>query len=167
MNRRLSQNSAIVLVAVLSIAPTGCGSSGLASVSGSLTYQGKPAKGATVHFHREGETAEEAANYPIGVVDEDGHFDLEVAGVGWGAAPGKYKVLVRWAPEAAEPRAAPVASKNTKTKKGLSPSAIEHHKNPESDSDRLKFRYFNLEKSLLSAEIKPGTNKLEPFELKD
>ena len=159
--------SAILLIALLAMAPAGCGSSGLATVSGSVTYQGKPAKGATVHFRREGETPQEAANYPIGIVDEEGKFDLEVAGVGWGAVPGKYKVLVRWPPESKEVTAAPAATKNKRTKKGFSPSAAELRRDPKSSSDRLKFRYFNPEKPLLSAEIKPGTNRLDPFELKD
>jgi hypothetical protein len=158
---------AIILIALLAMAPTGCGSSGLAAVSGSVTYRGKPAKGATVHFRREGETPQEAANYPIGVVDEEGKFDLEVAGVGWGAVPGKYKVLVRWPPESKEVTAAPVATKNKRTTKVLSPSAAELRRDPKSSSDRLNFRYFNPEKPLLFAEIKPGTNKLDPFELKD
>jgi hypothetical protein len=160
--------SAIILIALLSMAPGGCGSGGLASVSGSVTYQGKPAKGASVHFRREGETPEEGANYPIGIVDEEGHFDLEVAGVGWGAIPGRYKVLVRWPPESKDVAAAPVATKNNKRKQaGFAPSAAELRRDPKSSSDRLKFRYFNPEKPLLFAEIKPGTNKLDPFELKD
>jgi hypothetical protein len=130
-------------------------------------YQGKPAKGATVHFRREGETPEQAANYPIGVVDEEGKFDLEVAGVGWGAAPGRYKVLVRWPPESKEVGAAPVAAKGKGKQTVSSSSAAELRRDPKSSSDRLKFRYFNPDKPLLFAEIKPGTNKLDPFELKD
>lgn len=162
------RKAATIVIAMLALAPSGCGSNGLSPVSGSVTYQGQPARGATVHFRREGETAEEAANYPIGVVDEEGKFDLQVAGVGWGARPGKYKVLVRWPPESKEDAIAPATSKNKKARKGVTaPSAAELRRDPRSSTDRLKFRYFNPDKPLLSAEIKPGSNTLDPFELKD
>ena len=169
MCRHPIAKSAIALViGLLAIAPTGCSSNGLASVSGSMTYQGKPATGASVHFHREGETAEEAANFPIGIVDEDGTFYLETAGVGYGAVPGKYNVLVRWAPDktdGGEP--APATTKNKKPRNVVKRSAAEIRRDPTSATDRLKFRYFNREKPLIQVEIKAGSNQLDPIELKD
>ncbi len=157
---------AIVVIAMLAMATSGCDSKGLCPVSGSVIYQGKPAKGATVHFRREGETPQEAANYPIGMVDDEGNFDLEVAGVGRGAPPGKYKVLVRWPPENKEV-SAPVPAKNKRGNKGPVPSAAELRRDPKSSTDRLNFRYFNPQKPLLSVEIVSGSNKLDPFALKD
>ena len=68
-------------------------------VRGKVTYNGQPATGASVQFRREGETAEETANFPIGVVDSDGNFELKAEGLGYGALPGKYKVLILWAEE--------------------------------------------------------------------
>ena len=170
MCRRHFEKSALALVFLLAMAPIGCSSNGLASVSGSVTYQGKPAKGASVHFHREGETAEEAVNFPIGIVDEDGNYNLETAGVGYGAIPGKYIVLIRWAldkDENSASEATPTSNKKKKTRNVVRRSAADLRRDPATDSDRLKFRYFNRTKPLLRAEIKPGSNKLEPFELKD
>ena len=106
-------------------------------------------------------------NHPIGVVDEEGKFDLEVARADRGAVPGTYRVLVRWPPESKEVAAAPVATTNKRTKWVLSPSAAELRRDPKSSSDRLNFRYFNPEEPLLSAEVRPGTHILDPLELKD
>lgn len=142
---------------LFSVALHGCGSDGLAPVTGSATYQGKPATGAAVHFHREGATPEEETNFPMGLVDSEGKFRLETAGVGSGAVPGKYKVLVRWVPE---------KDANAPPAKGAKHDP-DDKKDPKFDSDRLKFRYFRLNQPLLSAEIKPGSNDLNPFELKD
>lgn len=158
--------------ACLTILCTSCSRTGPGyyPVYGKVTYQGKPAKGAAVHFHREGETGEESTNFPMGVVDEEGNFFLEVHGVGHGALPGKYKVLIRWNPEKDEANAppAPSASKTSKRKvKAPVESIAERRRDPKSDTDLFKFRYFKLDKPLLFAEVKPETNNLEPFDLKD
>lgn len=164
----------VATAALLTTVSTSCSRSGpgFYPVHGKVIYQGQPAKGAAVHFHREGETAEEAANFPIGLVDEEGNFFLEVHGVGQGALPGKYKVLIRWNPRkdpdapAPAPAPAPSPSANKKAKKPAE-SIAEQRRDPRSATDRLNFRYFHLDKPLLFAEVKPETNNLEPFELKD
>jgi hypothetical protein len=133
-------------------------------VHGKVTYTGQPATGASVHFRREGESPEEAANFPIGVVDQDGNFELKAEGLGYGALPGKYRVLLFWI---SEQDTNPAATKTTKKGKQPPVSASELRRDPKSVTDRFKFRYFNLEKPLLHADVKPETDNLEPFDLKD
>jgi hypothetical protein len=136
-------------------------------VRGKVTYNGQPATGASVQFRREGETAEETANFPIGVVDSDGNFELKAEGLGYGALPGKYKVLILWAEEPnREASATPVDGK-TKKARGPAVPVGEQRRDPKNVSDRLKFRYFNLEKPLITVEIKPGSNQLDSFDLKN
>jgi hypothetical protein len=139
---------------------------GFYPVYGKVTYKGQPATGASVHFHREGATGEEEVNFPIGVVDEAGNYTLAVEGVGSGALPGKYKVLVRWS-SVKEPTApaAPVGGKKSKQRPGE--SIAEQRRDPKSESDRLNFRYFHLDKPLLFAEVKPETNNIPAFDLED
>jgi hypothetical protein len=134
-------------------------------VYGKVTYKGQPATGAAVHFHREGETAEEATNFPMGLVDEEGNYALAVAGVGSGAPAGKYKVLVRWSTERGEE--APVSTTRKKSKKQPQESTGERRRDPKSDTDRFNFRYFQMAKPLLFAEVKPETNNLPAFDLED
>ncbi len=160
MRRRAGRSLSALVVLAMAALPPGCGSAGRYPVTGSVTYQGKPATGASVHFRREGETAEEALAFPTGVVDAEGKFSLEVPGVGPGALPGKYKVLVLW-PLEKDLNAPPTAAK----KPGQ--SAAGSRRDPKSDADRLKFRYFKLDTPLLTAEVKPETNTLGAFELKD
>jgi hypothetical protein len=170
MNRCVTQTFAIIFTVAVALSTAGCGANGLASVSGSVMYKGQPAKGAAVHFHRQGETPEESVNFPMGLVDDEGHFDLETPERGWGAVPGKYNVLILWPEEPPAPakEAAPAATaKGKKSSKSSISSAAKHHKDPQSAKDRLKYRYFNMSSPLLTADIQPGSNKLEPFELKD
>jgi hypothetical protein len=159
MKSRAGHRILIIVAGSLVILPVGCGSAGLYPVTGSVTYQGKPATGAAVHFHREGATGNDVTSFPIGIVDAEGNYRLETRGVGNGAVPGKYTVLVLWAPEP-DLNAPPV------TKTG-GPSPSSKRKDPKSDADRLKFRYFQADKPLLTAEVKPEVNHLNVFELKD
>jgi hypothetical protein len=162
------------VAAFLTLVSTSCSQSGpgFYPVHGKVTYKGQPAKGAAVHFHREGETAEEATNFPIGMVDEEGNFSLEVHGVGTGALPGKYKVLVRWNPQKDPDAPTPTpatgaAGKKTAKRQQPTESVAEQRRDPKSDKDRFNFRYFQLAKPLLFAEVKPETNNLTPFDLED
>jgi hypothetical protein len=59
-----------------------------------VLVDGKPAVGATVVFHPEGQPA--AAAKPVGTVDANGEFRLTTAAANDGAAPGDYKVTVAW-----------------------------------------------------------------------
>ena len=135
---------------------SGCGGSSepLYRVTGTVTYQGKPATGASVHFRIENAGPEEALAFPIGQVDSEGKFELEVPGVGRGAPVGRYRVLVLWPPDPA-------------TKLASSKGSAKQNKDPKNDSDRLRYRYFHLDNPLLTAEVKAESNQLEPFVMKD
>jgi hypothetical protein len=134
----------LTALALLSISCVGCGNSnGLNRVYGKVLYKNEPAVGACVYFHRKGSSDPLHEQVPMGVIQEDGTFELAGPG-GEGALAGDYVVLVEWKEGAGK-------------KRGRSPGL--------DAPDRLKGRYLNARKPLLQAEIKPGTNRLSPFEL--
>jgi hypothetical protein len=137
----------------------GCGNSaGLVPVSGKVLYKGEAAKGAVVYFHRQGEPGTQRELVPFGVVQDDGAFSLSSNDLGNGALPGSYAVLVEWR-DGKENGVVPVKGKGQTNQ--VKRTRI--HAGP----DRLSGRYFNATKPLLQAEVKPGSNQLEPFVLKD
>jgi hypothetical protein len=135
--------TARLIVSGLLLACLGCGSSnGQFPVTGKVLLNGRPAVGATVTFLRK--EADRRAESPVqGVVLEDGSFTL--AGPrGPGALPGEYVVLVEWKEGAGK-------------SKGRAPAL--------SAPDRLKGRYLDPSKPLLTAKIESAANTLPPFEL--
>src|SRR5262249_29896242 len=72
---------------------TGCGSQGLAPVTGHLTYKGKPVTNAYVDFK-----PESGERPSWGQTDQEGHFQLEFDRKNKGAVMGKHKVSVRMRP---------------------------------------------------------------------
>ena len=130
------------LTAALALTCSSCGN-GIYPVSGKVTYQGQPAKGAIVSLLRRGANPmnEQAI---MGIVREDGAFSLVCGDKGAGAPPGDYDVLIEWRPRSTLP-------------KGLAKPM----------PDRLGGRYADPKNPRLRAEIKAGTNSLAPFELKD
>ena len=156
MLRRFSL--AVITAACLS-AMSGCGNSaGLSPVSGKVLYKGEPASGAVVYFQRQDSHPSSHELVPFGVVQKDGGFALLSEGLGSGAPPGSYNVLIEWR-DATENGVVPVKNngKSNLTKR------TRIHAGP----DRLKGRYFNVNKPLLKAEVKPGSNPLLAFELTD
>jgi hypothetical protein len=133
----------IVPALLLAAACAGCGSSnGQFPVAGKVLYKGEPAVGATVTFLRK--DADRQHESPAqGVVHEDGSFTL-AGPTGLGALPGEYVVLVEWKEGAGK-------------KKGRAPAL--------SAPDRLKRRYLDPNKPLLTAKVEPAANQLPPFEL--
>jgi hypothetical protein len=106
-------------------------------VSGTVTYQNKPATGAVVFFHRRGGNPMNE-HLIMGMVQEDGSFSLVCGPHGAGAPPG--------------------ASKQDRNRpKGL---AVKTH-------DRLKGRYADPKSPRLHATVNAETNRLPPFELTD
>ena len=149
----------VLLGSACAFSLAGCGNSaGLVPVSGKVQYKGEAASGAVVYFHRQGEPGTTRELVPFGIVEEDGRFSLSSADLGSGALPGSYAVLVEWRDE----KASGVVPATGKGQTNLLKRSRIH-----SGPDRLKGRYFNVSKPLLQAEVKPGTNQLEPFELKD
>lgn len=110
-------------------------------VSGMVMVDGKPAPGATV-FLRRVETDTVNDQTIMGIVQEDGSFELVCGSLGKGAPPGEYNFAIEWKQISGQ-------------RKGR----------PERGPDRLKGRYSNPKTSGLHATIEAGRNDLEPFEL--
>jgi hypothetical protein len=110
-------------------------------VSGKVTYKGAPASGAAVFFYRQGA---DSSNEPaiMGIVQEDGSFELVCGGLGKGAPPGEYDVVIEW--------------------KQLSSQSKGR---PQRGPDKLKGRYADPKHPLLHATVKTKTNDLPPFEV--
>jgi hypothetical protein len=113
-------------------------------VNGKVLVNGEPAVGATVTFVRKGSPDPLKEPTPQGVVGEDGTFTLSGPG-GDGALPGEYAVLVEW-------------KEGAGTKRGRAPAL--------NAPDRLKKKYLDPSKPLLTATVEAKSNTLPPFELK-
>src|ERR1700722_16319370 len=84
------------MTAALALACGSCGyKNNIFPVSGQVTYKGSPASGATVFFSRQG--GDSMNDHMImGIVQEDGSFELVCGPLGKGAPPGDYDVLIEW-----------------------------------------------------------------------
>ncbi|HUY93448.1 MAG TPA: hypothetical protein VMV10_32275 [Pirellulales bacterium] len=111
-------------------------------VTGKVTYNGAPAAGAAIFFYRKGAGLEE--HMVMGVIQNDGSFELVCGPLGKGAPPGEYDVLVEWRPV--------VAQRNG---------------NPQRGPDQLKGRYSDRSRPLLHATVEARANDLPPFDLTD
>ncbi len=139
--------AALGLAGAVALICSSCSSGGLNPVTGRVTVAGKPAIGASVIFLPEGKV--DLKTVPSsGSVGEDGAFTLST-GDKPGAPAGKYVVAVIWPDPSKKPTA-------TQKMMGMAPDA----------PDLLGGRYATREKSTLRAEVKPGENRLEPFQLK-
>jgi hypothetical protein len=150
------------------LACTGCRPEGLHPVSGTVLYRGEPAAGATVYFHRTGNDAPAVDVIPTGTVQGDGRFWL-ASGDADGALAGTYYVLIEWLDKPSSSKGGAVV-RTAGLEKGGSKSARSSWKPGPSrvrPPDRLKGRYFDVERPLVTAEVKPGSNNLPPFELTD
>ena len=83
-------------MAVLALACASCSNNNnIYPVSGKVTYKGSPAAGATVFFRRPG--GDRMNDQMImGIVQEDGCFELVCGSRGKGVPPGAYDVLIEW-----------------------------------------------------------------------
>jgi hypothetical protein len=142
---------------------------GLSSVTGKILCNGQPAAGAVLVFHREsggeGVPADVASVVPSVVATDDGSFTVESQPMGYGAAPGKYKVLVQW-PEGSDATKPRLSSKTiTASVAGKKVSVTKRNKLDPTTPDRLKGRYMNSSKPEFHAEVKPGRTDLGTYEL--
>ena len=123
----------------------GCsgGSSSGTSIKGQVLFNSKPVTDARVLFHGEGGAS--------AVTDQDGKFHLD-GSRGKGVKEGKYRVVVY----------------KYVDKSGKVPEADELEQLIAAGQVKslLPVIYGEQETTPLSAEIKPGTNELKPFELK-
>ena len=112
-------------------------------VSGKVIYNGAPAAGAAVFFCRQGgDTMNE--HMIMGLVQEDGSFELVCGTLGKGAPPGEYDVVIEWKEVARQ-------------EKGR----------PERGPDKLQGRYADPKSPRLRATIKAERNDLASFVLTD
>ena len=149
----------VMAAATSSAALAGCGNpAGLFPVSGKVLYRGEPTAGAVVYFHRQAKPGDPSRPIPYGIVEDDGRFELTSDDLGNGALPGSYVVLVEWRDNSGD--RVEVTTSKGKVKQ-VKRSRVR------SGSDRLKGRYFNISKPLLTAEVKAEPNQLAAFELAD
>jgi hypothetical protein len=120
----------------------------LNTVQGKVLYQGQPAKGAVVVFYPKGSEGLSAVP-STAITGEDGTFIL-TSGRDAGATAGEYVVTITW------PEERPAAKDTPKI-------SMEPQPPP---PDRLKGRYANRQTPALTATVKSGTNRLEPFDLR-
>jgi hypothetical protein len=129
------------LTAALALTSVSCGNSVLSPVSGKVTYRGAPATGATVFFQRQGVDPLNE-HLIMGLVQEDGSFELVCGSLGKGAPPGEYDVVIEW-----------------------KPVIDQRQGRPRHGPDRLKGRYADPKHPLLHAVVKAEATTLPPFEL--
>jgi hypothetical protein len=78
----------------------------------------------------------------MGIVQNDGSFEMVCGSLGMGAPPGEYDVMIEW-------------KQATSQGKGVTQHA----------PDKLKGHYADPKRPLLHATVKAETNHLPPFEL--
>jgi hypothetical protein len=115
---------------------------GIYPVSGKVTYKGKPAAGAAVFFKRQGGDGMNEHTV-MGIVQEDGSFELVCGSLGKGAPAGEYDVLVEW--------------KRVPGQKGR----------PKQAADKLMGRFADPKHPLLHATVERKATILPPIELAD
>ncbi len=155
--RKLRQQGAglargLVLFAAMGlVASSGCGGDGKLAcypVKGTVIVDGKPADGATVMFVPVGGSEEFNKQRPFSQTDASGTYELRTFKPGDGAPVGDYNVMIRWLSTTSQ-------SAEADPDRGSGPAAV----------DRLRGRYFDPEKSGLSAKVEKGPNVIKPFEL--
>lgn len=134
----------LCLTATLALACAACGQkNNLYPVSGKVIFKGSPAPGATVFFHRQG--ADSMNEHMImGIVQEDGSFELVCGSLGEGAPPGEYDVLIEWKRASGQGKGRPTHG-----------------------PDELKGRYADPKHPRFHATIKLERNSLAPFDVSE
>jgi hypothetical protein len=167
--------SRVAVIAMLALAAThaSCGRGegpALYPVDGTVKYKGAPASGAYVVLLRDAPAAPGAPaageEPPSAMVEEDGSFTVSSGDKGNGALAGTYKVMITWRTGVGAD-AAKAQEESEKKKRGARARITRADKHAMLAPDRLKGRYSQPEKPLLTAEVKPETNHLPPFELTD
>ena len=156
-------------LAVWTVAGCGGAPAGYCPAYGKVSYKGEPAVGAVLFFRPQNKPGVKDVVFPSATVGDDGRFTVRSPG-GDGALPGTYTVLVSW-PEtsqaAAEESPAQPAGKKKGAGAGKPSAARRKNKLDPLTADRLKGRYLNPDKALLTADIQPGAADLGTFEIKE
>jgi len=129
-----------LVLAALACGSCGQENNGLYPVWGEVTFNGSNAPGAAVFFHRTGADLNEEQTI-MGIVQDDGSFQLVCGSLGEGAPPGEYDVLIEW-------------------KEVLGQSEGRRQRGP----DKLKGRFADRKHPRLHATVKPEANDFA-FEL--
>lgn len=132
------------LVCLLSVV-AGCeAGSKLVPVTGKITVDGKPAEGAVILFHPDGN---QVMSVSSAVANADGSFS-PVTDSEPGMPVGRYKVSVNWPDPSVKPTENQIMMGNA-----------------EPGPDLLKGRYISKDKSNLTAEVSATTTELPPLTL--
>jgi hypothetical protein len=110
-------------------------------VEGKVTYNGSPASGAAVFFRRKTDPLSMEPTI-MGIVQENGRFEMESGALGKGAPAGDYDVLIEW--------------------KRVTGHGI---RRPQTRPDLLQGHFSDPRHPLFHAKIVAAPNKLPPFEL--
>jgi hypothetical protein len=158
-------------VFTLSVASCGGTGQGLYPVHGKVTYKGEPAAGAYVVLARDGSPAPGQPSAggeepPSATVEEDGRFTVSCGDRGYGAPPGKYKVLIMW-PTGLGADEAKAREAAEKKKLGQRARISRADKHAMLAPDRLKGRYADPSKTPLTVDVKPETNNVPSIDLTD
>jgi hypothetical protein len=134
------------ILGLFAVAGCGEGKIPLYPVTGKVLVDGQPAAGAMVIFCPIEGSEELMRERPLGIAGADGTFLLTTFLKDDGAPAGQYKVIAQWTTNStsADPRRA-----------GRGGGGV----------DRLRGKYFNLDRTPFTATIEEGTNELAPFEL--
>jgi hypothetical protein len=129
---------------LLILALAGCGAPGPVAthpVSGSVSYEGKPAAGVKVFLvPTSAPVPPEIPQNPYGVTDDSGRFKLTTYKDGDGAAEGGYQIVLLW------------------------PQGDAASEEEGTVQDRF-FGWFTVAHTKLTAQIKPGPNELTPIRI--
>jgi hypothetical protein len=131
------------LTAALALPPASCARNQLYPVSGKVTYRGAPARGAAVFFYRRGADPLNE-HMTMGVVQDDGSFELVCGPLGKGAPPGEYDVVIQWKQVSGQIKGG-----------------------PRHGPDKLQGRYADPKHPRLHATVQAKANSLPPFDLTD
>ena len=140
----------LAFVGMVTLAGCGDGKVARYPVHGSVNIDGRPAEGAFVIFCPVDDAGPQSKSLrPSGTTDATGAFQLITITPNDGAPAGNYKVIVKW------PTPPPPAGPDDRNGRG-----------PKPGPDRLKGKYYDIDRSPLTATIEKKSNDLPPFELK-
>jgi hypothetical protein len=147
---RALRKAAITLgvLGVLSLSGCGDGKVRRYPVTGIVKVDGQPAEGATIIFCPVNGPPEVMRERPFSQTDSSGHYELKTLEPGDGAPVGEYKVTIRW----------------MSWPKNNSAELDRDRGGGGQGFDRLGNRYWDLDKTPLTAKVDKGKNEI-PFDL--
>ncbi|MGH7170185.1 MAG: hypothetical protein ACRELF_06595 [Gemmataceae bacterium] len=144
------------VAATCALAASGCSSSGVKTVKGSVRLDGKPLAGAAVEFVPRKDLTLGAFG---GRTKADGRFEIVVGGSGMTVKPGRYVVLVFKKKGIDTPASLPANAKDEDLKELMRQTA------PGAIPSALPPGYDDRNRSPFIVDIHEGTTELDPLEL--